>query len=342
MLKFYKIVFLILLFAACFLTEAQAQITKKAQVGFRFLENPIGAEVIGRGETGLTNTFNSNAIYWNPALIGKIANTFDVSLNYTKGIADINYNSGSAAYRVGDFGVVGVSIMAMDYGTFYGTRRAANDDGYVETGEFSPKAYTAGIAFAQEITDRFSYGVHIKYVHQNLGDAWVSTTGLTLDDPNLGMKAKTYKTDGIAADVGAYYDFKYHGVKFAAVLQNISREFKYEGSDFPLPFSVSFGANIEPLSFFEGIPKEHKFLLSIESQHPRDFEQKLKIGGEYLFMNTFIARLGYMKGFDERAFTAGLGINYKVSEVPFRLDYAYLPFGVFGSVHHLSLSISYN
>ena len=342
MLKFYKVIFLIIILVAGFYSGASAQIVKKAQVGFRFLENPVSAEVIGRGETGLTNTINANGIFWNPALIGKIQNTADISLNYTKGIANINYNAGAAAVKLGNFGVIGVGVMAMDYGTFYGTRRADNEDGYVETGEFSPKAYTAGIAFSQEITDRFSYGVNVKYVHQNLGDAWVSTDGLTLSDPNLKVGTKTYKTDGVAADVGAFYDFKFYGVKFATVLQNISREFKYEGADFPLPFSVSFGLSLEPLSFFEGVPKEHNFLLNIESQHPRDFEQRLKIGGEYRFMNTFVARLGYMKGYDEKEFTAGLGINYKVSEIPFRLDYAYLPFGIFGAVHHISLSISYN
>jgi Protein of unknown function (DUF3308). len=232
--------------------------------------------------------------------------------------------------------------MSMDYGTFYGTRRADNDAGYVETGEFSPSAYTAGLAFSQQISDRFSYGVHIKYVYQNLGEAWVSTAGLSLTDPNLAVGTKKYKTDGVAADVGAFYDFKYHGLTFAAVLQNFSREFKYEGEEFPLPFAISFGVGIEPLTFLEGIPNEHRLLLSIESKHPRDYDQKLKIGGEYRFMDIFIARAGYMTGFDEKGFTTGLGINYKVSEVPFRLDYAYIPFGVFGGVHHLSVSISYN
>src|SRR5512144_3061149 len=64
------------LFALCLgilLTgTASAQIVKKAQVGFRFLENPISAEIIGRGAAGVTVVTDANAagIFWNPALIG--------------------------------------------------------------------------------------------------------------------------------------------------------------------------------------------------------------------------------------------------------------------------------
>jgi len=341
MLRFYKILFSTLIIIVGFCALTQAQITKRAQVGFRFLENPVSAEVIGRGETGITTTYDANSIFWNPALLSRINSSVDVGINYTKGIADINYSAGAVAYTVDGIGTFGVSLLAMDYGTFYGTRRADNSDGYVETGEFSPKAISVGLAFSQQINDRFSYGVHIKYVSQNLGDAWVSTSGSTLDDPNLAIGTKKYKTDGLAADVGAYYDFKYKGLIFAASLQNFSREFKYEGEEFPLPFAINFGLAMEPLSFFMDLPKEHKFVLDLESKHPRDYGQKFKIGGEYTFMNTFIARAGYMTGYDERGLTAGIGINYNVSDVPIRVDYAYLPFGVFGGVHNLSLRISY-
>ena len=111
-----------------------SQMTKRAQVGFRFLDNPVSAEVVGRGTVGVTTTLNSNGLFWNPALISWGEEAVDVSLNYTKGIADINYNAFAASLRLGDFGVLGASLLTMDYCTFYGTRRALNDAGYVETG----------------------------------------------------------------------------------------------------------------------------------------------------------------------------------------------------------------
>src|SRR3989338_427081 len=81
-------------------SSMQAQIVKKAQVGFRFLENPVSAEVIGRGTVGVVTTLNSNGIFWNPSLLGWVQNDVDLSLHHTRGIAEINYNSAAAAVNV--------------------------------------------------------------------------------------------------------------------------------------------------------------------------------------------------------------------------------------------------
>jgi len=315
------------------------QAVKKAQVGFRFLENPVSAEVMGKGGVGVTTTLNSNGIFWNPALISWMKSDVDVSLNHTKGIVDINYNAIAAAVNAWDFGVIGLSFMSMDYGDFYGTRRAGNTEGYIETGVFSPKAFTVGIAFSQKVTDRFSYGVHIKYIYQNLGDAWVSS----LDSVLSQKKYESSKINSLplAADIGAYYDFLYHGIRFAAVLQNISREFRYERTDFPLPFAVSFGVTVEPLNFFYEENKEHHFLLAFESRHPRDFGEKTKFGAEYQYMDMFTARIGYQNNYDERGMTYGAGFKYTLSNIPLRVDYAYEPFGILEGRHYLSLGISY-
>jgi hypothetical protein len=315
------------------------QATKKAQVGFRFLENPVSAEVMGKGGVGVTTTLNSNGIFWNPALISWMKSNVDVSLNHTKGIADINYNAIAAAVNAWDFGVIGLSFMTMDYGDFYGTRRADNEQGYIETGVFSPSAFTIGLAFSQKITDRFSYGVHIKYIYQNLGDAWVSS----LDSVLSQKKYESSKINSLplAADIGAYYDFLYNGIRFAAVIQNISREFRYERSDFPLPFAISFGVTVEPLNFFYDENKEHNLLLAFESRHPRDFGEKTKFGAEYRYMDMFTVRIGYQNNYDERDLTYGAGFKYTLSNVPLRVDYAYEPFGVFGAKHYLSLGVSY-
>lgn len=322
-----------------------AQITKKAQAGFRFLENPVSAEVVGRGGVGILSTTNSNGIFWNPALIGEIQSSVDISLNHTKFIADINYNAAAAAVKLGDFGVLGFSLLAMDYGTFHGTYRAANSQGYIESGDFSPTAMAFGVAFSQKITDRFSYGVHIKYVKQDLGDAMVSTRGSSLTDSALTLEKRNYSSSNlnlpIAIDVGAVYDFHYNGIRFAASLQNISREFQYEEEAFPMPFAVSFGATVEPLGFLDLQDKSSSLILSIESRHPRDFGEKVKYGAEYTYLNAFTARVGYMSNYDERGWTMGAGVKQEISGVPLRVDYAYQPFGLFGGVHYLSLGVSY-
>lgn len=341
MTRFFISVAVLGAFALIVSVPADAQIVKKAQVGFRFLENPVGADVIGKGSVGAATEMNSTGMFWNPALIGWLQPTLDISLHRTTFIADINYNAAAAAVRLWDFGVLGVNLIMMDYGTFYGTRRAANSEGFIETGEFSPAAFAFGVTFAQKVSDRFSYGVQVKYVDQDLGNSWVATAGRTLTDTLLQIEERKYQKSEYTVDVGALYDFRYKGIKFGAALRNVSEEFRYENDKFPMPFSVSFAVTIEPLQFMMEQDENQNLVVSFESQHPRDFKEKLKFGGEYTFMRQFIARMGYMLNYDERGFTAGLGIRQQFEGFGFRADYGYMPFGIFGSVHHISVGFSY-
>lgn len=319
----------------------QAQIVKRAQTSFRFLENPVSAEVMGRGGVGILTTENANGLFWNPALIAWQGSTLDVSLNHAESIADITYNAVGLTYTLGSFGVVGASIMAMNYGTFYETREAANENDYIETGTFSPSAMVFGLAFSQKMSDKFSYGVHVKYARQDLGSPWVSTAGLNLTDKNLSLEQKDYAMGIFLFDVGAIYDFKYNGIRFAAAVQNTSEEIRYEVESFPAPFAVSFGLTVAPTDFFMERSKDHSFILEFESRHPRDFKERIKIGGEYTYQNLFTARAGYQTNADERGFTFGGGLKHEVAGYPVRLDYAYEPFGIFGGRHFISLGFSY-
>lgn len=315
-------------------SNLNAQIEKKAQTGFRFLENPVSAEVIGRGGVGVVSTLSSNAIFGNPSLLAFIERDYDISLNHTSGIADINYNAIAASINLFDFGKLGFSLLAMDYGLFYSTVRLG-EDGYLDMGTFSPTAISVGIAFAQKISNRFSYGVHVKYARQNLGEAYVIPRNDSL------LKKKEYKLDVAAFDVGALYDFNYNGIKFGATLQNISRELSYEREDFPLPFAVSFGFSIEPLKFFPNMDPIHSVIINFESRHPRDFGEKIKIGSEYHYMDFLTIRAGYQINYDERNWSAGIGVKQELSGFPIRVDYAFQPFGILGDVHHISLGVSY-
>ncbi len=335
---FAKLLFLMII-TLLFSSNSFAQFEKKGQVGFRFLSNPVSAEVMGRGGVGILKTNNSNGMFWNPSLISLIDGNYDLAFNHTQGITDINYNAVAVSSRLGDFGVLGFSMLAMDYGDFYATVRAANSQGYIDMGTFSPNAIAIGAAFSQQLTEKFSYGVHLKYVRQDLGDAYVAVSGDSLSNVEIGTKK--YDKGTFALDVGAFYDFNYNGITFAATIQNISQELQYEIEKFPLPFNISFGATIEPLDFFFDKDPQNVFILGFESVHPRDFGEKAKIGGEYRFMDMFIARAGYQMNYDERGYTAGFGLRYKLSGTHLRVDYAFEPFGILGNVHFISIGISY-
>lgn len=335
----YKLIILagLLLFTG----TLNAQFVKKAQVGMKFLTHPVSAEVIGRGTAGINSTFNSNGIFWNPSLTSMIPSNIDLSLNYHQWIADISYNAVAASFNAFDFGVVTVSGTIVNYGDLFTTVRSNNSEGYEETGTFSPTAFTVGLGFAQKVSDRFSYGINIKYLKQDLGAAWVTASGDSLTSKDFSRKLKSYGLGAMAVDIGTYYDFNYKGITFAATLSNISREFKYEDEKFPLPFSISFGATVSPLQFVVPDLGVHDLIFMFESNHPRDFGEKVKYGLEYSYTKTFFIRTGYVTNTDERGFSAGLGFRQTISNVPFRIDYAFQNFGVFGNLHNFTVGISY-
>jgi len=314
--------------------------TKKGQVGFRFLENMISAEAIGRGGLGLVTFTNANTVFWNPAGLGWLAGRADFDLNYTKGIAEINHSSLAGAVKLGNLGILALDALMMEYGTFYGTRRANNEQGFEDTGTFSPNAYALGLSFSQRVSDRFAYGVRLKFAKQDLGNAWVGLTGKDVDDPALTIAEKSYALDEFAFDVGAIYDFMFHHIRFGAAIQNVSREIKYEDEKFPLPFAACFSATVDPLSFFMN-NSDNPLILGFETRHPRDFEEKYQVGLEYFYQKLFILRSGYMGNYDERGLTAGLGFRQKLSGHELRIDYAFQNFGVFNSVHTFSFGMTY-
>ncbi len=306
---------------------ATAQIEKDAQAGFRFLENPISAEAVGRGGVGTTMLRNSSAVFFNPAGMAWIEGKLDFGMHYTLGIAEIDQLSGVIAGRIGNLGVLGVSVTTMDYGDLYRTYVENNADGYVETGTFSPGAYAVGVAFSRAMSDRFSFGVHVKLARQDLGDAWIVPAG----EAEAGLK--NYSKSTPAIDVGALYDFQSHGLTFGAAIQNISQEVRYVDEQFPLPFAVRFSMTAAPLTFLDMDRSVHDFTVAVESWKGRDFGNHVQVGGEYHMMETLVARVGYMGNYSERGVTFGAGLRFS----GLRFDYAFQEFGVFGNIHLISL-----
>ena len=320
--------------------QTEASTIRKGQVGFRFLENPVSAEALGRGGLGVVTLRNVNTVYWNPAGLGWVLGKVDFAANYTKGIADINHSALAGAVRLGGFGFLAVDALIMDYGELQGTRRAGNSQGFVDTEVFTPQAYALGLSFSQQISNRFSYGIRVKYARQDLGTAYIGTGGTDVDDPDFEYGSRRYSLSEPAIDVGTIYDFQSYGLRFGASMQNISREIRYEEEKFPLPYAVSFSLTAAPLAFLVGNPETTDLLVGFETRHPRDFRERVKFGAEYTLHELLILRSGYLMNYDERGFTFGLGIRPEYGKSRIRIDYAFQEFGLFGITHLISFGVS--
>lgn len=194
-----------------------------------------------------------------------------------------------------------------------------------------------GLPYSKKVSDRFSFGVRSKYAYQDLGS--VLTGSVIMGDTTISLK--DYYQGEPAIDIGTTYDFLNHGIRFGAVMQNFSRELKYEIEKFPMPFSVSFSLSLNMLSLLSIADETHSLVVGFETNHPGYYLEKIKIGAEYSYLQLLLLRTGYMGNYDERGLTFGMGIRKMVASTQIRLDYAYQDFGIFDATHTFSIGVSY-
>jgi hypothetical protein len=312
---------------------------KLAQTGFQFLSVGTNARAAALAEAFTTYEGSSLSLFHNPAGLARMGTTFDFIVNQMDWIADIKYYSASAAFnwREGKYGVIGVSFLYIDYGEFEWTRVAPDQpSGYEDIDEWwpMPSAYAVGIGYAKELSDKFSVGGQIKYVHQRLGSSYVPVyTGNTL----TGKEVKDYAMGVIAFDFGTLYKTGFKSLAFGMSIRNFAQEVKYEKESFQLPLTFKMGIGMNLLDFFPKWGKDNAFNLSIDAVHPRSFPEYLSIGGEYVFKNMLFLRAGYITTQDDYSYSVGAGVR----KFGFAFDYSYTPFTTFNNVNRFTFQFAF-
>ncbi|MCW8850841.1 MAG: PorV/PorQ family protein, partial [Melioribacteraceae bacterium] len=262
------------------------------------------------------------------------------SFSMTQWIADIKYMHASAAIAPSDgaYGVFGFSVASVDYGTFNRTiRDGSGEAGYIDLGEYSPKAMALGLGYAKALSDKFSIGGNLKYVYQDLGSGHIVGLGET----SGSYVEKSFDVNVFAFDFGILYKTGFKSLNFGMSLRNFSQEIEYVEESFQLPLTFKLGLSMDLFDLFEMDKEVHSFLFAIDAEHPRDYKEQLHIGGEYTFYNALSLRLGYILPTDEQGINAGVGVKHSLAGFNFGVDYAYLDFGIFENVHRFSINISY-
>lgn len=318
--------------------EAGEETTKRGQTGMKFLSASLSPRVAGMGGTGTTLQLKSASLFYNPAGMAQMEDFGHAAAGTMQWIADIDYNHTSVSIRPagGTYGVIGVTFMQVDYGELEGTRRADNEQGYVETGTFGPTSWALGLGYAYPVTDRISVGAKVKYAKQNLGPSVMSTDGTTKFN-ELGTSAY---------DFGVQYDTDYRGIQVAMSVRNFSPEVQYEQQSFELPMELSVGISADVFEATDQLAdpgERHSLNVLIKGVTPRDFTERMHFGGEYTFMDLFSLRAGYtVPNADlEEGINLGAGVQATVADFDVGADYSYTSYEVFDGVNRIGLNIGF-
>lgn len=343
-MKSWVLILLLTLCSGFMLTSnTYAADAKLAQTGFQFLSVPIDARSAAMGEAMTTIPGYSLSMFHNPATMALMSGLVDFSFNQNKWIADIKYTSGSMAFNPanGLYGTIGLSVLSVNYGDFLGTMVDANSEkGYVDTGVFSPTAFSFGVAYAKSLSDRFSVGGHLKYVNQDLGSSTLPV-GKVTNGVADSTKDVTNKVDVWAIDFGTVYQTGFKSLAFGMTVRNFSQEVKYQTEGFQLPLTFTIGLSMNVLDFLPALSDIHKLVVSVDALHPRAYSERVNIGAEYTLMDMLALRAGYLYNYDERDLTVGFGVQKFFGTRGLALDYAYTPFGIFDNVSRMSVRFAF-
>lgn len=306
-----------------------------AQTGMKFLAMSVDPRAAAMGDALTAQEVSSAAMFYNPAGMARMNSSVHAWLGQVQWIAGFAYNAGAVAYRPADgrYGVVGVSLLAADYGEFLETVRADTENGYRDLGTFSPSAMSAGLSYARALTDRFSVGGNVKYVSQALGAATMS-----LNDAGGSMRQNVEQST-VAVDFGVLYHTGFRSLNFAFSARNFSQELTYAEESFELPLNLRIGLSMDLMDLTPFSSESHSLLMAVDAQRPRDYSEQLKAGLEYTFMNLVSLRGGYVFPHDERGLNMGAGLQTELADINFGFDYSYTAFGTFGSINRLAVQV---
>jgi|AP45_3_1055517.scaffolds.fasta_scaffold00839_2 hypothetical protein len=343
LLRHHKLV--ILLIASLVLNTSTFAFEKVGTTSFQFLKVMNEARATSMGEAYTSVVQNSDAMFWNPGALTEISGTYDISVSYTNWFLDTRHFNFSLGYKTKRWGTLGLMGLMVDMG--YIEETTVSNLGFDNDGVYNPGltgeklyigAFGLGLAYARNMTDKFSFGALLKYVKEDLhyGDA---SSGIV----DIGMLYRTgYRSIKIAAVV------KHFGPEVAFTQQRDSDLVPYTpddssntitGEGYPLPQTFNMGISaylIAPDNSLLFTSTQHSLLVSFDLIHPRDYDQQYGIGLEYGFMDNLYLRGGYKINYDEEGLCLGFGL--KVSN--YRIDYSYNDYGEYlGAVNRFSIGM---
>jgi hypothetical protein len=270
-----------------------------------FLSVGTGAGILGMGGAALGLGGDINAITWNAATLGWLAES-------QLAFADAGLPDQSRQDWLALGGLFGrtatrwsMSGLHQSEGSFDG--RDAFDQ---PTGDFTASSTALGVGVARPFGRHVSLGLGGKLVNEKLGP--ISGSGFTLDA-------------GIQARAGMF--------GFGVAAQNLSGAMRFDGARYPFPTSVGLGVGL--------VDAGHGLRMALDANFPSSYYNDVRGGVEWGWRDRFAVRTGYRRelGAPATESLSGPSFGMGAGVRGLWLDYSYLIPGSGDGQHRLGLTI---
>ncbi|MCB4757042.1 MAG: PorV/PorQ family protein [Elusimicrobia bacterium] len=272
-----------------------------------FLTMPTDTKGAGMGEAYSAAARGVRGLWYNPATLSRDPQG-SLTLTHTQYVEGISYNSFGIAAPFGSKNAVGLGGQFLRMEAIPGY-----DNVGTPMGSYAPQDVSLQMGYAKTIY-KTSLGLSLKYLRSTIKD-----TATTL-----------------AWDVGFHQELE--RVSFGISEENMEGSLKYKNESTPLPKRTRLGISWTP---------DVRWLLNADLVCPKREDNWAAVGAEYrLFAGkpTMMAlRAGYNTKYQDSlnglyGLSAGAGITINKVEI----NYAWLPYGNFGTTHRFSIDMRFH
>lgn len=289
-----------------------------------FLKIGMGARPVGMGEVFTGVADDTNAVYWNPAGLA-LARGVGFTATHAQWVEGVSHEFFAAHANFKEQGALGASFTFLGTGTFLEALETPNGDFGGLGSAVSASDFAAAIAYAQRLGVWF-------------GGPFFRKSSLSLKANVVGQRVVHETGYGLSFDLGYLYEIKRRKTYFGFTASNVGTKIK----SFTQPLQVRLGASH---TLHKVLSKKDRLLFALESGLHNDTGFRIGVGSEYTLRFGRIAaswRAGYRTPTDLgglSGLTAGFGLLHPIGGTDVSLDYAYVPFGILGQTHRVSLSV---
>lgn len=317
------------------------------------------ARSAGWGNVNTANGSGLDAIFTNVAGLGHTTGT-EVAFNYTHWLnnSDIGLVSFGLAQSLGSYGVLGLSVNSMSFGTIEKTTVHSPEVG--NNGTYKPSLINIGVSYARAFSTSIYAGATLKIVSEGIDN--VNATGIALDAGIQYVTGRDYEIKfGISLkNWGPSMSFSGDGLVINSTYVNSDhmQSVQQRSLTWDLPSSLNIGASYDFL-FAE---KKYRFTLAGNYESMAFTDDLYTLGGEFSLNNVLLVRgaYTYQKGRGDDIYssdgsrnnfssglTLGASVNAPLSKPKgdkkgtfISIDYAYRMTAILGGIHTVGLSLS--